>query len=221
MDKGLARPSSGANHHPVGSKTIALTWTLLLVVLSGLGSGCQPKHPYVWANDLPASSTPVEQVPLRPGDQIVVQVPRMEELESGAEPRTVNADGTIVLPLIGVLELEGLTPRAAERKINARLNGVIVNPDARISVVNPRLPIVTVLGEVNTPGRYDMDHGDGLLPALARAGGLTEFADTKSIYLIRKYPQRQRIRFRYADLVGGVPQSTEFVLRDGDVIVVK
>jgi polysaccharide export outer membrane protein len=144
----------------------------------------------------------------------------MEELQ-GADPFTVNADGTIVLPLVGVLQVEGLTAEAAARKLNGRLNGIIVDPAARISVVSPRMPVVAVVGEVRSPGRFDVAHDEGLLRVLAQAGGLTEFADTKSIYVVRKYPTRERIRFDYDELVGGTACTTDFVLQDGDVIVVE
>jgi polysaccharide export outer membrane protein len=144
----------------------------------------------------------------------------MEELAAGATLE-VAADGTVTLPLIGPFEIEGLTPEAAARKLNARLNGIVVNPDANISVVTPRLPVVIVVGEVSAPGRFDIKHGEGVLAALALAGGLTEYADPTSVFVVREYPKRQRIRFRYADLTGGVERSAGFELRDGDVIVVE
>jgi polysaccharide export outer membrane protein len=192
----------------------------LLVGASLVAGGCKQNYPYKTCTQLPKTNVPVEAVPLRPGDQIVVQVPRMEEL-AGNEPFTVNADGTIVLPLVGVLQVEGLTAEAAARKLNARLNGIIVDPAARISVVSPRMPVVAVVGEVRSPGRFDVAHDEGILRVLAQAGGLTEFADTKSIYVVRKYPTRERIRFDYDELVGGTACSTDFVLQDGDVIVVE
>ncbi len=194
---------------------------IVVVLVAGLGAGaCRNKHPYVWAKDLPASNMRVESIPLRPGDRISVQVARMAELQ-GVEPFVVNADGSIVLPLVGVFEVEGLTPAEAAEKLDRRLQGMIVEPQTRISVVNPRTPSVTVVGEVRAPATFEVPYGEGLLSALARAGGLTEFANPEHIYVVRKYPQRQRIRFRYSDLTGGVQHSTEFQLHDGDVIVVE
>lgn len=206
----------------IGDNVGAMRSGLLCIALGAALAcvACKPKYPFVWADDVPVANVPVETVPLRPGDEIMVQVPRMEELRA-ADPFRVNADGTIVLPLVGVLEIEGLTPAAAARKLNARLNGIIVNPDARVSVVNPRTPAIVVLGEVRTPGRWDIPSGEGVLSALALAGGLTEFADEDEIYVVRKYPKRERIRFRYGDLTGGAERSVDFQLRDGDVVVVE
>jgi polysaccharide biosynthesis/export protein len=194
----------------------------ILVVVAGLVmvGGCKTNYPYKTCTQLPKTVTPVEAVPLRPGDQIIVQVPKMEEL-AGTEPFTVNADGTIVLPLVGVVQVEGLTAEAVARKLDARLKGIIVDAAARVSVVSARMPVVAVVGEVRSPGRFDVRHDESILRVLAQAGGLTEFADEKSIYVVRKYPTHERIRFDYNELVGGTVCSTDFVLQDGDVIVVE
>lgn len=198
---------------PVGTMILAVAGVLAL-------SACKPQHPYVQCKDVPDADVQVGDTPLRAGDQVVVTVPRMEELQS-REPYTVTADGSVILPLVGAIEVDGLTLEAAERKLNARLNGIVVNPDANISVVNQRFPFVSVIGEVRSPGRFPMEHEEGLLAAIALAGGLTEFADVKSVYLVRKYPQRVRVRFNYYDLAGGVECPSKIVLRDGDVIVVE
>ncbi|MBC8070883.1 MAG: polysaccharide biosynthesis/export family protein [Deltaproteobacteria bacterium] len=197
------------------ASTLIVASTLVMAL-----PACKPRYPYVWANDIQQTEVPVDTVPLRPGDRISVSVPRMEELLA-APPFDVGADGAIVLPLVGPFEVEGLTPEAAARKLNARLNGIVVNPDARISMVSPRIPAVTVVGEVANPARIEVAQGEGVLTALARVGGLTEFADPQGIYVVRKYPKQERIRFRYTDLTGGAPRSSEFELRDGDVIVVE
>ncbi len=190
------------------------------MVLLAAAPACKDRYPYVLANDVPHTEVPVGTLPLRPGDTISVTVPRMEELRA-AQPFEVGADGAIILPLVGPFEVEGLTPEAASRKLNARLNGIVLNPDARVSVVNPRLPVVIVVGEVSQPGRFEVKHGEGVLAVLALAGGLTEFADPRAIYVVREYPKRERIRFNYSDLTGGVERSAGFELRDGDVVVIE
>lgn len=198
---------------PVGTMILAIAGVLAV-------AGCRPQHPYVQCKDVPDADVSVGDTPLRAGDQVVVTVPRMEELQSRA-PYTVTADGSVILPLVGALKVAELTLEAAERKLNARLNGIVVNPDANISVVNQRFPYVSVVGEVRSPGRFPMEHEEGLLAAIALAGGLTEFADVKSVYLVRKYPTRVRVRFNYYDLAGGVECPSNIVLRDGDVLVIE
>jgi polysaccharide export outer membrane protein len=195
---------------------------LLVVALASLaGIGCKPQHPFVWANDLPPSEIPVESQPLRSGDKVRLIVPGMEAELDKAGDLEVTADGSIVVPFIGPQRVEGLTPAQAAQQLNSRLNGIVREPNARITVVEPRTPVVAVMGEVRDPGRFEVDHGEGLLTTLSRAGGLTEFAHPTKIFVVRTYPDRTRVRFRYEDLVGGVERSVDFQVRDGDVVVVQ
>ncbi|MCX4240999.1 polysaccharide biosynthesis/export family protein [Paraliomyxa miuraensis] len=193
----------------------------LLVVAVLAGIGCQPKHPFVWANELPPSEIPVESQPLRAGDVIRLTVPGMEaDLAKGGD-LTITADGSIMVPFIGPIRVEGLTPAQAAQQLNSRLNGIVREPNARVTVVKPRTPVVAVVGEVREPGRFEVDQGESILTTLSRAGGLTEFAHPTKIFVVRTFPARTRIRFRYDDLVGGVERSIDFELRDGDVVVVQ
>jgi polysaccharide biosynthesis/export protein len=210
-------PPISSSRSSVLQRRVALA---LLLVVVGLGLACKPKHSFVWIENHEVQAGTIDSVPLRPGDTISVTVTQLEQLRS-AEPFVINADGSIVLPIVGPFHVADVTPAEAARQLNTRLKDVVTNPDARISVVSPRAPLVSVIGEVHPPDRYEMSHGDGVLQALARAGGLTEFARIDGIYVVRKHPKRERIRFRYTDLVGGVGKNADFELRDGDVIVVE
>lgn len=194
--------------------------TLLLLALL-VGIGCRPNHPFVWAADLPPSEVSIESQPLRTGDTIRLTIPGMDKELQEVGDIEVTADGSIMVPFIGPVRVEGLTPAQTSQQLNSRLNGIIQDPNARVTVIEPRAPVVAVLGEVRNPGAIDIAHGEGLLTALSRAGGLTEFAHPTKIYVVRVYPEQQRVRFRYEDLVGGIDHSINFQLRDGDVIVVQ
>ena len=133
-----------------------------------------------------------------------------------------------MIPVVGPLTVDGLTPGQAKKQLASRLNGIVRDPSqARIPVIDPRAPRVVVLGEVNRPGRADISFGEGVLQAIATTGGLTEFANPDKIYVIRENPVGAsdsgpvRIRFEYDDLVGAEPRSLQFRLQDGDVIVVQ
>ena len=199
----------------------------LLLVLSTV-LGCRTPYPHVDAPDMPPSNIPLDSLPLKSGDLVRLTIPGMEKELADASQMTVTADGNITVPYVGPLPVAGLTPAQAARQLNGRLNGIVVDPQARITVVEPRPPQVSVLGEVERPDRYDIGYGDGVLQALAVAGGLTEYADPKKIFVVRKEPGAAgesapplRIRFQYEDLVGGEEVSIDFQLRDGDVIVVQ
>jgi len=194
---------------------------LLPLVVALAAIGCQTKHPFVWANEMPPSEVPIESQPLRTGDVIRLTVPGMEAELDKAGDLEVTADGNIMVPFIGPQRVAGLTPAQAAQQLNSRLNGIVREPNARITVVSPRTPVVAVVGEVRDPGRFEIEPGEPILTALSRAGGLTEFAHPTKIFVVRTFPERTRVRFRYEDLVGGVERSIDFQLRDGDVIVVQ
>ena len=182
---------------------------------------CQPKHPFVWAEEVPPSEIPVDSMPLRTGDIIRLTIPGMEaELEKAGD-LAVTADGSIMVPFVGPVPVDGLTPAQAAQQLNSRLNGIVRDPKVRVTVVEPRTPVVAVVGEVRNPGQFEVGNGERLVTTLARAGGLTEFAHPTKIYVVRTYPEPTRIRFRYEDLVGGVERTIDFEIRDGDVIVVQ
>lgn len=197
------------------------TTQVLLTLLLFVAAACAPKHPWVWANEVAGNEIPIESMPLRSGDIIRLTIPGMEaDLEKTGDIE-VTADGSITVPFVGPVAVDGLTPAQAAQQLNSRLNGIVAKPDVRITIVKPRTPVVAIVGEVRSPGQFEVGHGERLVTTLARAGGLTEFAHPTKIFVVRSYPQRTRIRFRYEDLVGGVERSIDFQIRDGDVIVVQ
>jgi polysaccharide export outer membrane protein len=76
---------------------------------------------------------------------------------------------------------------------------------------------------VTRPGVYDLERGAGVLPALAAAGGLTDFAHRNAVYVLRPTRDRAplRIRFTFAALTRAEPKAASFVLRQGDSVVVE
>ncbi len=189
----------------------------LMVVAALACSACGASHPYVWVDDLPRSAT-AEVPQIRAGDRLYVLVKGQDAL-TGEVP--VRLDGNIVHPVFGVVAVAGTSPREAARRIEARLRNVVL--DANVSVaIAARLPYqVSVVGEVTHPGPLELEPGEGVLQALARAGGFTEFANRSGIYVLRQRPEDERVRFRYDDLAGGDARSLGFRLHDGDVVVVE
>lgn len=200
----------------VGAGTVR-AWALL-VLAAALLLGCGATRPYVWVEDLPVAELEDRNPPIHTADRLFVFVRDQATLSAEYE---VREDGSVALPLVGSVTVAGQAPHAAAATIAQRLRGVVAAPVVTVSVVAKRAPAVSIVGEVRTPGVYDVAPVAGLMPALARAGGLSEFADEDSIYVVRTTPRPARIRFRFDDLVGGEPRSNAFRLSDGDVIVVE
>ncbi|MEC5163520.1 MULTISPECIES: polysaccharide export protein EpsE [unclassified Janthinobacterium] len=99
----------------------------------------------------------------------------------------VSEAGTITFPLLGQVPLAGLSVPAAEKKVGAALEtgGFLRRAQVNIIVTVLQSQQVSVLGQVNRPGRYPIDGRRSVLDLLALAGGISgEGGDTLS--LIRK-----------------------------------
>jgi len=180
-------------------------------------SSCASNGHYVWVTELPMSANS-KGPSIRVSDRIYLLVRGQESL-TGELP--VRADGSIVHPVLGRVEVVGMSAEEAARAIAARLENVIVHPEVTVSIVATGPCKISVVGEVTHPGPLEIDPGENMLHVLARAGGFTEFANRSGIYVIREHPERGRIRFRYGDLEGGDPKSLGFRMHDGDVVVVE
>jgi polysaccharide export outer membrane protein len=189
--------------------------TLLALVALVAVVGCTRTGPYVWASNVPAPAQGASRI-VRPGDKLQVVVAGQDTMSGEVE---VRPGGELILPVAGRFRAVGLTPEALAQELTKRLEGVVVRPIVTVVLVSRKPPSVTVLGEVRTPGRFEMRDGEGVLEALARAGGLTPFADEDSVFVLRRHQQNPRVRFRYSDLAAAVPSSIGFELIDGDVVV--
>lgn len=209
--------SGAARSSRLGQSIIRSAWALSLLSLSLLSSACGgPK--YVWAKDIPpARAQPAaadERV--RVGDTLIITVSGQPQL-SGTF--TVGADGTISLPDIGAIPLAGKQPEETKALLTARVGTIIQAPLVSVVVAARRVQIA-ILGEVRSPGKYQLSAGDGVVEAIASAGGLGEFANGNAIYLVRA-DEPVRIRFRMKDLLEGGASARSFALRDGDLIIVE
>jgi polysaccharide export outer membrane protein len=181
-------------------------------------ASCAPPQPFVWASRLGQPDEKASVYRIGPGDEIYVLVADQVALSG---PFTIGPDGGYIQPVVGHIALVGLTPKEATQQLSARLAGILVRPQVTVSVTKRRPIRVAVLGEVQKPGRFELPYDEGILSALANAGGLTEFADDNAIYVVRREPHLLRIRFRLRDLAGPEAVSARFRLNDSDVVVVE
>jgi polysaccharide export outer membrane protein len=132
----------------------------------------------------------------------------------------IRPGGDFLSPGVGRVYVTRMTADQLAADLTTRLAGVLASPRVSVVVVS-RAPIsVSVIGEVKSPGRYELKDGEGLLDALARGGGLTPYANDNAIYLIHRNATGPRIRYRYRDLTSpGTGGRAE--LQTGDVVVVE
>jgi polysaccharide export outer membrane protein len=138
----------------------------------------------------------------------------------------VRPDGMISLPLLNDVQAAGVTAMQLRDTLAAALTPYI--PAAEVSVIVREVHSfkVSVIGEVRTPGRYELKSVSTVLDVLALAGGLTEYADRGRIVILRRDGAITRqLPFDYGKLAprNGAANDAQanLVVRAGDVILVQ
>jgi polysaccharide export outer membrane protein len=153
-----------------------------------------------------------------PGDSLEVQVYGDENMSTKGK---VLGDGTLAMPMLGSVVVAGKTPEQVARWLESALQQYVKAPSVTVLLQESQVS-VAVIGEVKQAGVNALDSPATVLQALAKAGGLTEFADESGIYVLRPQGDKtQRIRFKYASLIEADPSATRFRLKSGDTVVVE
>lgn len=154
------------------------------------------------------------------GDAIRVQVFQNPDLTIEAR---VSENGAINYPLIGAVQLGGLSIAAAEKKIADALRegGFVQRPQVNIVLVAVRGNQVSVLGQVNRPGRFPLEtFTTRVTDMLAAAGGATQVGDDVVIVTGIREGKPFRKEIDIAALFLGNSQADDIVVAGGDSIYV-
>lgn len=156
------------------------------------------------------------QYRLAPGDKLRIEVYKDQQLSQSVQ---VRPDGKITLPLIGDMEAAGQAPVALRDSIATALKEYVTNPTVTVILVEAAASLAYVVGEVYHPGSVMLQSGPvSVLQAIAIAGGLKDFADSKNIRILRPTTTGvQTIPFNYKEAIRG---SKPFFLKQGDTVVV-
>ncbi len=133
----------------------------------------------------------------------------------------VRPDGKISLPLLNDVQAAGLTPMQLGAVVTEQLKKFIAQPQVTVIVTTINSRRVYVLGEVNRGGYIPLMPNMTVLQALSSAGGFTQFANQKQIYVLRYEDGKQiRYAFNYKQAVQGKDGTQNIILKPGDTIVV-
>lgn len=154
---------------------------------------------------------------LQPGDIITVNVFQVPDVSGDRE---VDGLGRIQLPLIGMVDAQGLTTNELSARLATRLNeSYLRDPRVQVVIKTVRQQTITVDGSVNQPGVYPIPARFSLIQAVALARGPSEDANVKQIVVFRRINgQRQAAAFDLSTIRDGTDPDPE-VFGD-DVIVV-
>ncbi len=152
--------------------------------------------------------------PVGPWDTLQITVWNHPDL---TKQTIVRKDGTIYMPLIGDVHVEGLSIQEVQKLLTEKLSYYIKNPMVDVEIKEFRSRRVYFLGSVNKPGVYSLIEETNILEALSLAGGPTMDGNLAGTFLIRSnkvYPLNLFNIVKYGDLTQNV------ILLDKDIIYV-
>jgi polysaccharide export outer membrane protein len=155
------------------------------------------------------------------GDMVRISVFRNPDLTTEAK---VSERGTVLFPMIGEVQVAGLTPAQAARRIGDRLAAgrYVVNPEVTVSMMQVNSRQVSVLGSVVKPGRYAIDSTNmRLTDFLASAGGIAPTGSDRVTILTHRNGKPERIEVDVAEIFRTGDLSRNVSLEPGDTIYVE
>jgi polysaccharide biosynthesis/export protein len=133
----------------------------------------------------------------------------------------VRPDGMISLPLINDVTAAGLTPMELRDVISKKLVEFVPKPEVAVIVTEVKSLMVSVMGQVMKPGRYDLKTAGTVIDALAMAGGFKEFAERSRVVVLRnENGTTRKMPFDYDKMSASKQAQENFALRPGDIVIV-
>ncbi len=196
---------------------IALAVALVLASLASAQSAAPAPAADSASTQTSAASQAGPDYVLGPDDVLHVAVWKEADLTATLP---VRPDGKISLPLLDDVQAAGLTPKQLADSITEKLKKYIADPRVTVVVNQINSKRVYMVGEVAHTGPMPLLANMTVLQAISSAG-LTQFANTKGIYVLRtENGKQQKMPVNYKKLVKGEQISENYVLKPGDTIVV-
>jgi polysaccharide export outer membrane protein len=199
---------------PHGAIVLALALTF-----AGLtGSGTAQARQRVPSPTSAATVTVPPDFVIGPEDVLGVMFWREPDISGDV---AVRPDGVITLPLLGDIKAAGLRPEQLREQIEAAADKYLTDANVTVLVrqINSRKVFIT--GEVTTPGPYPLTGPRTVMQLIALAGGVTEYADTENVSILRQEQGRTRaLKFNYKDVAKGKKLEQNIQLQPGDTVVV-
>ena len=162
--------------------------------------------------------TPVNYV-LGPGDEVIIDIWGTNQATIRS---TISQDGTISIPDLGLISLNGMSIKQAESYMKRKLgqiyavDGENAKSEIKLSLGNIRTIQVNMMGEVANPGTYYLSSLSNLYHALHRAGGVSDLGSLRDVQLIRGGKVIAHVDIYDFILNGKIKE--DLILQEGDVI---
>ena len=172
----------------------------------------------------PEFATEETDYTLGPGDTINLNIFQVEEY-SGQYP--VLVDGTISLPLVGRVDVRGMTLKQTSEAVSKEYATYLKRPIITVGLVTPRPLRIGIAGEVDNPGAYEVvlsaenPQFPTVTDLLEQAGGITTIADVRNVRVTRQSGEKEVVyNSNLWDLLVNNQIRQDISLRDGDTIFV-
>jgi len=195
---------------------------VLVGAIATLGVGlCSPVLAQQPPRTQAAATAPQSQIPdytISPGDELEVSVWKEPDLTKSV---IVRPDGKFSVPLAGEIMAARRPVDAIQNEITNKLKKYIPEAVVTVSVTKLEGNRIYVIGQVQKPGAFTMNPRLSVVQALSMAGGMTPFAATNDVIVLRTTGTAQRtLPFRFGDVNKGRNLEQNIQLEAGDVVIV-
>lgn len=175
-------------------------------------------HPACSFAEEKTAAAPVGKYPIRAGDRLNIQVYRETDLTGIF---IVDSSGHINYPLLGDLNVQGLSPEELRQRLTDELGkDYLTNPQVQVAFEESLNKSVYILGQVSRPGNYEYTPNMTLVRLVSKAGGFTLMAAPSHVKITRKM-RDGKIKSLSAN-VGAIMdgRAEDVVLESGDLVMV-
>ena len=171
----------------------------------------------------PAPPIPESAYTLGAGDVVNVDIFKVPQYSGESQ---VSIDGTLTLPLVGKVNVNGLSLEAASNLLSSRYGQYLRRPIITLSLSDRRPLQVGIAGEVSRPGSYNIEQNNTQSSRLSQlietAGGITQSANLYQVQVRRPQPNGdlQTITVDLVALLQDGNLRQDLTLRDGDEVFI-
>ena len=202
------------------------------LLLNGARASAQlaPPVPSLPASAQPVSPPTTPSIPeaesaytLGAGDVIRMDIFRVPQYSGESQ---VLIDGTLNLPLVGKVSVDGLSLEAAADVLSNQYGQYLRRPLITLSLIERRQLQIAIAGEISRPGSYRVEQTDTQSSRLSQlietAGGITQSADLHQVRVSRPQADgtQQVVTVNLWDLIETGNLSQDITLRDGDAVFI-
>ena len=215
LPRSLRRPDTRATVEILSRGLLVLA---LLGLFSPAAALAQTGRTIPRATKVTPSAAPTLSYKLTAHD--VVNVVVFGEAELTTTTR-IDKDGQIMVPMVGLVRIAGQNIRDAAKTLEAALREYLVKPQVSLTIVQYTKRRITILGQVNKPGTYELpdETSVNITEAIGMAGGFSRIASNKITIKRTKNGQEQILKID-AKSVSENDSSDRPLVEPGDTITV-